>query len=64
MMLYSVWYLSTMNLVGFLSYTIYWTVMTLISIAFSLFTGSVGFLATLWFVKIIYGAIGVRNVLT
>lgn len=38
---------------------IYFTYMSMISIAFFLLTGSIGFFASLWFVRKIYGAIKV-----
>jgi len=58
--LYSAWYVTNrLHLVGVLPIVVYWTYMSMISITFSLFTGSSGFLSTLWFVKTIYGAIKV-----
>jgi len=56
--LYSLWFLaSKLDLVGFLPVLIYLTYMTMISLAFSLFCGSVGFYSCFWFTRRIYGAV-------
>lgn len=58
--LYSLWFLSSrLDLVGFLPVTVYLTYMSMISVAFGLFCGSVGFLSSLWFTRTIYGAVKV-----
>jgi transmembrane 9 superfamily protein 2/4 len=58
--LYSIWFLSSkMDLVGVLPVVVYLTYMSMISIAFSLMCGTVGYLASFWFVKKIYGAVKV-----
>jgi transmembrane 9 superfamily protein 2/4 len=58
--LYSLWFLSSrLDLVGFLPVIVYLTYMSMISICFGLFCGSVGFLSSLWFTKTIYGAVKV-----
>jgi len=57
---YSLWFLSTkMNLVGILPTMVYLTYMSMLSIAFALFCGSVGFLSCLIFTRLIYGALKV-----
>ncbi len=57
--LYSLWFaLNRMELSGMLlPWVVYLTTMTMLSIAFGLFYGSVGFLSCLWFTRVIYGAI-------
>mmetsp|Transcript_12565 Transcript_12565/g.26122 ORF Transcript_12565/g.26122 Transcript_12565/m.26122 type:complete len:722 (-) Transcript_12565:415-2580(-) len=58
--LYSIWFLSSkLKLVGFLPICVYMTYMTMISMAFSLFCGSIGFISCFWFVRKIYGAVKV-----
>lgn len=58
--LYSLWFLSSrLDLIGFLPIIVYLTYMTMISVCFGLFCGSVGFLSSLWFVRSIYGAVKV-----
>jgi len=58
--LYSLWFLSSrLDLVGLLPVVVYLTYMSMISICFGLFCGSVGFLSSLWFTRIIYGAVKV-----
>ncbi len=58
--LYSLWFLSSrLDLVGFLPVTVYLTYMGMLSICFSLFCGAVGFLSSLWFTRMIYGAVKV-----
>jgi transmembrane 9 superfamily protein 2/4 len=57
---YSLWFLmSRLELVGFLPVVIYLTYMSMISLCFGLFCGSVGFLCALWFNRTIYGALKV-----
>lgn len=56
--LYSMWYLSTrLGLVGILPVIVYVTYMSMISIAFSLYCGAMGFLTSLWFTRTIYSAV-------
>ncbi len=58
--LYSLWFLSSrLDLVGVLPVTVYLTYMSMISVCFGLFCGSVGFLSSLWFNRTIYGAVKV-----
>jgi transmembrane 9 superfamily protein 2/4 len=58
--LYSLWFLSSrLELVGPLPVIIYLTYMSMISICFGLFCGSIGFLASFWFTRTIYGAVKV-----
>ncbi|CAB9517291.1 Transmembrane 9 superfamily [Seminavis robusta] len=58
--LYSLWFLSSrMDMVGVLPITVYLTYMGMISICFGLFCGSVGFLASFFFCRKIYGAVKV-----
>ena len=58
--LYSLWYLSSrLELVGFLPVIVYLTYMSMISIAFGIFCGTVGFLSSLWLTFTIYGAVKV-----
>jgi len=60
LMLYSLWFLgSRLDLVGVLPVVVYLTYMGMISILFSLFCGSVGVLASLWFNRTIYSAVKV-----
>jgi transmembrane 9 superfamily protein 2/4 len=58
--LYSLWFLSSrLEMVGFLPVVVYLTYMAMISVCFSLFCGSVGFLSSFWFCRTIYGAVKV-----
>jgi transmembrane 9 superfamily protein 2/4 len=58
--LYSLWFLSSrLDLIGILPVTVYLTYMSMISVCFGLFCGSVGFISSLWFVRTIYGAVKV-----
>lgn len=57
---YSLWFLaSKLQLVGFLPTLVYLTYMSMMSIAFGLFCGSVGFLSCLVFNRTIFGALKV-----
>lgn len=57
---YSLWFLfSRMELVGVLPVMVYLTYMSMISMCFGLFCGSVGFLCAFWFNSTIYGAVKV-----
>jgi transmembrane 9 superfamily protein 2/4 len=57
-LLYSIWFLtSRLKMVGGLPIVIYMTYMTMISLLFGIFCGSVGFLSSLWFTKKIYGSV-------
>jgi transmembrane 9 superfamily protein 2/4 len=57
---YSLWFLmSRLELVGFLPVMVYLTYMSMISLCFGLFCGSVGFLCAFRFNKLIYGAVKV-----
>ena len=58
--LYSIWYyLSKLNISGFVPTMLYFTYMSMASITFFLLTGSIGFVSCFWFVRKIYGAIKV-----
>lgn len=58
--LYSLWFLSSrLELVGVLPVVVYITYMTMISVCFALFCGSVGVLCSFWFIRKIYGALKV-----
>jgi transmembrane 9 superfamily protein 2/4 len=58
--MYSIWFLSSrLDLVGFLPVVVYLTYMSMISICFGLFCGSIGFLSSFLFTKTIYGAVKV-----
>ena len=58
--LYSLWFLSSrLHMVGFLPVVVYLSYMGMISIIFGIFCGSVGFLASFWFTRTIYGAVKV-----
>jgi transmembrane 9 superfamily protein 2/4 len=58
--IYALWFLSSkLDLVGVLPTLVYLTYMSMFSMAVGLFCGSVGFLATLKFNKMIYGALKV-----
>jgi len=56
--MYSVWYLCTkLSLVGFLPVTVYLTYMCMVSVAFGLFCGAIGFMTSFLFTKTIYSAV-------
>jgi len=56
--LYSVWYLVTkLNLVGFLPVSVYLAYMAMVSLAFALYCGAVGFMTSFMFTRIIYNAV-------
>eukprot|EP00571_Detonula_confervacea_P004023 CAMPEP_0172328526 /NCGR_PEP_ID=MMETSP1058-20130122/60391_1 /TAXON_ID=83371 /ORGANISM="Detonula confervacea, Strain CCMP 353" /LENGTH=726 /DNA_ID=CAMNT_0013045643 /DNA_START=99 /DNA_END=2279 /DNA_ORIENTATION=+ len=58
--LYSLWFLSSkLELVGVLPVVVYLTYMSMISIAFGLMCGTVGYLSCFWFTRKIYGAVKV-----
>eukprot|EP00934_Nitzschia_sp_Nitz4_P003495 Nitzschia sp. Nitz4//scaffold124_size66437//8129//10369//NITZ4_006102-RA/size66437-processed-gene-0.46-mRNA-1//-1//CDS//3329534525//3485//frame0 len=58
--LYSLYFLSSkLHLVGVLPVIVYLTYMSMISVLFGLFCGSMGFLSSFWFTRIIYGAVKV-----
>jgi transmembrane 9 superfamily protein 2/4 len=58
--LYSIWYYQTkLDYQGFLTGMVYFTYNIIISMAFGLFTGSIGFFSSLIFVKKIYAALKV-----
>jgi len=58
--LYSLWFLvSRLDLVGFLPVMVYLTYMSMISVCFGLFCGSVGVMTSFWFNTKIYGALKV-----
>jgi transmembrane 9 superfamily protein 2/4 len=58
--LYALWYLnSKLNLATFLAVKFYLICMAMISICIGLFSGSVGFLSSLWFTRTIYGSVTV-----
>jgi transmembrane 9 superfamily member 2/4 len=60
LLLYALWFLSSrLDLVGVLPVVVYLTYMSMISICFGLFCGSVGVLASFWFNRTIYGAVKV-----
>jgi len=60
LLLYALWFLgSRLDLVGVLPVAVYLTYMSMISLCFALFCGSVGVLATFWFNRTIYGAVKV-----
>lgn len=57
---YSVWYfVSKLEINGFVSTCVYFGYMLIITIIFFLLTGSIGFFACFWFVRKIYGSIKV-----
>lgn len=57
---YSLWFLaSRLELVGFLPVLVYLTYMSMISLLFGIFCGSVGFVSSFWFNRNIYGALKV-----
>jgi len=56
--MYSVWYLCTkLGLAGFLPVTVYLTYMVMVSVAFGLFCGSIGFVTAFFFTRTIYSAV-------
>lgn len=55
--LYSIYYYTKLDIHGFVSTILYFGYMTIISYGFFCLTGTVGFLATFWFVRRIYGAV-------
>ena len=58
--LYSIWYfVSKLNINGFVPTVLYFFYMAMISFTFFLITGSIGFISCMWFVRKIYGAIKV-----
>jgi len=58
--LYAVWYFaSKLEIQGFVSSSLYFGYMLIISVVFFLLTGCIGFWACFWFVRKIYGAIKV-----
>jgi len=58
--IYCLWFLSTkLELVGFLPVLVYLTYMSMLSMAFGLFCGAIGFLSCLKFNRMIYGALKV-----
>lgn len=58
--LYSIWYyMSKLDIQGFVPTVLYFSYMLMVSITFFLVTGSIGFFSCLWFVRKIYGAIKV-----
>ncbi len=58
--MYSLWFLaSKLDLVGVLPVVVYLTYMSMISMAFGLMCGTVGYLSCFWFTKKIYGAVKV-----
>ena len=57
---YSIWYfVSKLDIKGFVPTVLYFSYMGMISFTFFLVTGSIGFTSCLWFTKKIYGAIKV-----
>mmetsp|Transcript_1560 Transcript_1560/g.3392 ORF Transcript_1560/g.3392 Transcript_1560/m.3392 type:complete len:747 (-) Transcript_1560:119-2359(-) len=57
---YAIWFLgSRLEMVGFLPVVVYLTYMGMISVCFGIYCGAVGFLASFWFVRTIYGAVKV-----
>lgn len=60
MMIYSIWFSSNkLELIGILPTLVYFTYMTMLAAAFGIMCGAVGFLSSLYFTKIIYGAVKV-----
>lgn len=58
--IYSLWFLtSKLDLVGVLPVVVYLTYMSMISIAFGVMCGTVGYLSCFWFTRKIYGAVKV-----
>jgi transmembrane 9 superfamily protein 2/4 len=57
---YSIWFAaSKLALVGFIPTIVYFAYMSMASLSLALLCGSVGFLSSLWFVRVIYGAVKV-----
>jgi transmembrane 9 superfamily protein 2/4 len=60
MLVYSAWFASNkLELIGVLPTMVYFTYMTMLSGAFGLLCGSVGFISTLYFTRKIYGSVKV-----
>lgn len=58
--IYSIWYfVSKLNINGFVPTVLYFFYMAMVSFTFFLITGSIGFISCMWFVRKIYGAIKV-----
>merc|ERR1719296_522022 len=58
--MYSLWFLtSKLDLVGVLPVLVYLTYMSMISIAFGLMCGTVGYMSCFWFTRKIYAAVKV-----
>lgn len=56
--IYSIWYLFyRLNLVGILPYIVYLTYMAMISLTLGLYTGSISFIGTFYFNRIIYNSV-------
>eukprot|EP00210_Caulerpa_lentillifera_P002339 g2244.t1 len=55
--LYSIYYYTKLDIRGFVSTILYFGYMAIISYGFFCLTGAIGFLATFWFVRRIYGAV-------
>jgi len=56
--LYSIWFVTfRLNLKGFMPMIVYFTYMTMISVAVALYCGAVSFISTLWFTKTIYSTV-------
>ena len=54
-----VYFSSTLEIMGFVSTLLYFAYMFITSLLFSLVTGTVGFVASWWFILQIYGAVKV-----
>jgi len=54
------YYAVNLDMTGWVSHMLYFGYMGLVALAFSFITGTMGFLATFWFTRRIYGAIKVR----
>lgn len=57
--LYSVYFFTKLEIEGFVPTVLYFSYMLMASITFGIVTGSIGFFACLWFVRLIYSAIKV-----
>lgn len=58
MFLYSIWYFySKLSITSFVPSVLYFSYMAMCSMTFAIITGSIGFYASLWFIRQIYGAI-------
>lgn len=55
------YYAVNLDMTGWVSHMLYFGYMGLVALAFSFITGTIGFLATFWFTRKIYGAIKVRH---